>query len=128
MKRNNMNWKVIKTATQYKKAIKRTMSIFQSAAGTTEADELDLLLVLVKDYEDKHIVLPQLDPIDAFRLKMADLYSYGHDVFEEKESFNRWMNKPNMARGNKKPIDCIDTIRGIEEIKKEIGRIEWGVY
>jgi HTH-type transcriptional regulator/antitoxin HigA len=67
-----MNWKVIKTEAQYKKAIKRTMSIFQSAAGTPEADELDLLLVLVKDYEDKHIILPQLDPIDAIKLKMEE--------------------------------------------------------
>jgi HTH-type transcriptional regulator / antitoxin HigA len=67
-----MNWKVIKTETQYKKAIKRTMSIFQSTAGSLEADELDLLLVLVKDYEDKHIILPQLDPIDAIKLKMEE--------------------------------------------------------
>jgi len=61
-------------------------------------------------------------------LSLADLYSYGYDVFEEKESFNRWMNKPSMALGDKKPIDYVDTLYGIEEIKKEIGRIEWGVY
>lgn len=58
-----MNWKVIKTETQYKKAIKRTMEIFQARKGSAEADELDLLIVLVKDYEDKHIVMPELDPI-----------------------------------------------------------------
>ena len=51
------NWKVIKTDAYYKKAIKRTMEIFHSSHGTTEADELDLLLVLVKDYEDKNIVV-----------------------------------------------------------------------
>ena len=67
-----MNWKVIKTEAQYRKAIKRTMEIFQSALGSPESDELDLLLVLVKDYEDKHIVLPELDPIDAIKLKMAE--------------------------------------------------------
>jgi len=67
-----MNWKVIKTESQYKKALKRTIEIFQAAAGTPEADELDLLLVLVKDYEDKHIVLPELDPIDAIKLKMEE--------------------------------------------------------
>ncbi len=67
-----MNWKVIKTEPQYKKSIKRTMKIFQAAPGTTEADELDLLLVLVKDYEDKHIVMPELDPLDAIKLKMEE--------------------------------------------------------
>ncbi|HWK05049.1 MAG TPA: helix-turn-helix domain-containing protein [Puia sp.] len=67
-----MDWKVIKTEAQYKKALKRTMEIFQAAEGTPEADELDLLLVLVKDYEDKHIFLPELDPIDAIKLKMEE--------------------------------------------------------
>ena len=67
-----MNWKVIKTETEYKKAIKRTIEIFHTEEGSNEADELDLLLVLVKDYEDKHIVLPGIDPIDAIKLKMEE--------------------------------------------------------
>jgi len=67
-----MNWKVIKTGVEYKKAVKRTMEIFQAIEGTPEGDELDLLLVLVRDYEDKHIVLPQLDPIDAIKLRMEE--------------------------------------------------------
>jgi HTH-type transcriptional regulator/antitoxin HigA len=67
-----MNWKVIKNSAQYKKAVKRTMAIFQAVPGTPEAEELELLLVLVKDYEDKHIVLPELDPIDAIKLKMEE--------------------------------------------------------
>lgn len=57
-----MTWKVIKTEAEYKAAIKRTMEIFQAEEGTSEADELDLLLVLVKDYEAKHIILPKLGP------------------------------------------------------------------
>lgn len=67
-----MNWKVLKTEAQYKKAVKRTMEIFQATDGTPEGDELDLLLVLVKDYEDKHIVIPDVDPIDAIKLKMEE--------------------------------------------------------
>ena len=67
-----MNWKVIKTKADYNKAIKRTMQIFQAEEYTLEADELDLLLVLVKDYEDKHIKLPKIDPIDIIKLKMEE--------------------------------------------------------
>jgi HTH-type transcriptional regulator/antitoxin HigA len=67
-----MDWKVIKTAAQYKKAVRRTMEIFQVVEGTPESDELELLLVLVKDYEDKHITLPELDPIGAIKLKMEE--------------------------------------------------------
>ncbi len=67
-----MNWKVIKTEAAYQKAIKRTMAIFHAEEGTAEADELALLLVLVKDYETKHIHLPELDPIEVIKLKMAE--------------------------------------------------------
>jgi len=67
-----MNWKVIKSETQYKKAVQRTMHIFHAAPGSPDAGELDLLLVLVKDYEDKHIIMPELDPIDAIKLKMEE--------------------------------------------------------
>ncbi len=67
-----MNWKVIKLKTEYNKVLKRTMDIFQAEQGTPEADELELLLVLIKDYEDKHIILPEVDPIDAIKLKMEE--------------------------------------------------------
>jgi HTH-type transcriptional regulator / antitoxin HigA len=67
-----MDWKVIKTKAEYNKALKRTMAIFQAEHGTPESDELELLLVLIKDYEDKHIVLPEVDPIDAIKLKMEE--------------------------------------------------------
>jgi HTH-type transcriptional regulator/antitoxin HigA len=67
-----MNWKVLKTKAEYNKAIKRTMEIFHAEPGSPESDELDLLLVLVKDYEDKHISLPELDPIAVIKLKMEE--------------------------------------------------------
>lgn len=68
----NTNIKVIKTEAAYQKAIKRTLAIFHTEEGTPEADELALLLVLVKDYEDKHVHLPEIDPIEVIKLKMAE--------------------------------------------------------
>jgi len=68
-----MTWKVIRNETQYQKAVKRMMVIFHAEEGTPEADELALLLVLIKDYEDKHIKLPVLDPVEVIRLKMEEL-------------------------------------------------------
>lgn len=67
-----VNWKVIKTEAAYQKAVKRTMTIFQAKEGTPEADELALLLVLVKDYEDKHIQIPEVNLIEVIKLKMAE--------------------------------------------------------
>jgi HTH-type transcriptional regulator/antitoxin HigA len=67
-----MSIKVIKTEAAYQKAIKRTMAIFHAEENTPEADELAVLLVLVKDYEDKHIHLPEIDPIEVIKLKMTE--------------------------------------------------------
>jgi len=67
-----MIWKVIKTQLEYNTAMKHAMEIFQAEEDTTEADELALLLVLIKDYEDKNIRLPDLDPIEAVKLKMNE--------------------------------------------------------
>lgn len=66
------NWKVLKTEVEYKEALERTISIFNTEPDTPEFEELELLLVLVKDYEDKHIAIPNLDPIDVVKLKMEE--------------------------------------------------------
>lgn len=51
-------WKVIKTEAQYRKALSRTIEIFHAEENTPESDELELLFMLVKDYENKHVKLP----------------------------------------------------------------------
>lgn len=61
-------------------------------------------------------------------LSMADLYSYGFEVFESEERFNEWMSKANKALGGKAPYDLIDNQFGREEVKNLIGRIDYGVY
>lgn len=49
----DVNNNVIKTEDEYQKVIKRTLSIFHADEGTPEADELAVLLLLVRAYEDK---------------------------------------------------------------------------
>ena len=62
-----MNWKVLKTEEDYNKASLRLMDIFQVQPNTTESDELDMLLVLIKDYDDKHYQLPELDALEVIK-------------------------------------------------------------
>ena len=61
-------------------------------------------------------------------LLLADTLSYGESVFEDKDRFNRWMKNSNKALGDKAPIDLMDTVYGIQEVKNMIGRIEYGVF
>jgi putative toxin-antitoxin system antitoxin component (TIGR02293 family) len=61
-------------------------------------------------------------------LLLADIYSYGYQVFENKEGFNQWMKQTNTALGGATPLQLLDTLYGMEEVKHLIGRIEYGVY
>ncbi len=67
-----MNWKVLKTETDYNKASIRLMEIFHSEPNTVESDELDLLILLVKDYDNKHNQLPELDALEVIKYKMQE--------------------------------------------------------
>lgn len=68
-----MNWKVLKTEEDYNNAAIRMMEIFQAKPGTQESDELDLLIVLVKDYDDKHHHLPELNILEVIKYKMQEM-------------------------------------------------------
>ena len=61
-------------------------------------------------------------------ISLADIYSYGYEVFEDEDRFNKWMFRPNQALGGKLPYEFIDNQFGREEIKNIIGRIDYGVY
>jgi HTH-type transcriptional regulator/antitoxin HigA len=68
-----MNWKVLKTEEDYRKASLRLMELFHATPNTKVGDELELLLVLVKDYDDKHYELPELDALEVIRYKMEEM-------------------------------------------------------
>lgn len=77
-----MKWKVLKTEEDYKNASMRMMEIFHAAPNTPESDELDLLMVLVKDYDDKHYHLPQLDALEVIKYKMQEMGIKAKDLEE----------------------------------------------
>lgn len=64
--------KLIKTEADYEAALERIDTIFEAAPGTPEGDELEVLLLLVKAYEDEHYPVPLPDPIEAIKLSMQE--------------------------------------------------------
>lgn len=68
-----MNWKVLKTEDDYNKASIRMMEIFNAEPNTPESDELDLLIVLVKDYDEKQYHLPELNALEVIKYKMEEM-------------------------------------------------------
>jgi uncharacterized protein (DUF2384 family) len=61
-------------------------------------------------------------------VSVADIYSYGYEVFEDESKFNAWIFRSNRSLGGQAPYDLLDNQYGREEVKNLIGRIDYGVY
>jgi len=68
------------------------------------------------------------DHISEGIIALAEIYSFGYEVFEDKDNFNKWMFAPNQALSGASPFNLMDNQFGREEIRNLIGRIAYGVY
>jgi putative toxin-antitoxin system antitoxin component (TIGR02293 family) len=59
---------------------------------------------------------------------LTDVLGYGREIFGDNDNFNEWLKTPSESLGNVTPLSMMDTLYGIDEVKKEIGRIAYGVY
>ena len=65
-----MNIKPIKTEHDYDLALERVNTLFDAKPNTNEADELDILVILIEKYEQIHYQVPEPDPIEAIKFMM----------------------------------------------------------
>ena len=77
-----MNWKVIKTEKDYQIALKRLEDIFDAKKGTKNGDELDLLSLLIDNFEKEKFPLDLPDPIEAIKFRMEQLGYNQKDLTE----------------------------------------------
>jgi HTH-type transcriptional regulator / antitoxin HigA len=68
-----MNWKVLETEDDYNNASLRLMDIFHANPNTPDFDEMQLLVVLVKDFDERHYPMPELDALEVIKIKMQEL-------------------------------------------------------
>ena len=71
-----MSWNLLKTELNYRSAVLRTFSIFHAQEDTPEADELAILLFLIKDYEDRTIVMPEIDILEVIKGYLQNTIRY----------------------------------------------------
>lgn len=68
-----MNLKPIKTKKDYEQALARLEIIFDAKKGTKEGDELEILGILIDQYENEHFPIDLPDPIEAIKFRMEQL-------------------------------------------------------
>jgi len=65
-----MTIKPIKTEADYQETLCRVNVLIDCADDSEEADELDVLSILVENYENEHYPIAPPDAIDAIRFRM----------------------------------------------------------
>ena len=73
IKFRTMTIKPIKTKRDYQNALERLETIFDEKKGSSEADELEVLGILIEKYEDEHFPIGFPDPIEAIKFRMEQL-------------------------------------------------------
>lgn len=68
-----MKLKPIKTESDYDQALKRLEVIFDAKQGTPEGDELEILSILIDEYEQSHFPIDLPDPVEAIKFRMEQM-------------------------------------------------------
>jgi len=69
----DMSIKPIKTQKDYKAALQRLEMIFDATPGSAQGDELEILGILIDNYEKNHYPIDYPDPIEAIKFRMEQL-------------------------------------------------------
>ena len=73
----------IRNKADHRAALQRIETLWNAPAKSTDGDELEVLGLLVEEYEKKHIAVPRVDPVslllhvmEARQMKRKDLEPY----------------------------------------------------
>ena len=87
---------IIKDEPTYNAALKRVKEIFFAKEGTPECDELELLSILIEEYENKLYKLPEVEPLQIIDfimeqngLKQSDLVG----ILGDKTTVSKVLNR-----------------------------------
>ena len=72
-RRFDMEIHTIKTERDYNNVMDIIDSLIDSPDGSKEAEKLELLSILVEDYENKHYKIEAPDPVSAIKLRTEQL-------------------------------------------------------
>lgn len=77
-----MKIRPIRNEADYQKALERLEVIFDSKRGTEEGDELEILAIVIDNYENENFPIGMPDPIAAISFRMEQMGLKQKDLVE----------------------------------------------
>lgn len=93
----------------------RTMSHLLAISESTYQRRIRTRSSLTKDESEKAVSL-------------SELYAKGLDIFKNEAKLQFWLENPNYALGNRKPVDLLASSVGRQEAMEVLFRIQYGIY
>ena len=89
MKKDTIQIRPIKSQEDYERTLKTIESLLDCPPNSKEAETLEVLAILVDDYENKHFPIPAPDPIVAIKYRMEQLHLSQKDLAKYLGGANR---------------------------------------
>lgn len=103
----------IHTEEDYQKALKRIEAIFDAKSTEKEGDELEILGILVDEYEKKHFPIEAPKPVEAIKFRLDQFGMAQKDLAKELGSKSR---ASEILSGKRSP-----SLRQIKILHKKLG-------
>jgi len=108
---------------------KRHVIFIATKLGLQQKDTAELIGMSVRTYQRQKSTANITNAASENVIKLAELYETGLTTFDrDEDSFHTWLNATVPALNNEKPIDLLSSNLGIELVKDELLRIEYGIY
>lgn len=75
-----MSIKPIKTKKDYEMALKRVEKLWGAKPNTKQGDELEILSVLIEQYETNNFLVAAPDPVEAIKFRMEQMGMENKDL------------------------------------------------
>lgn len=104
-------------------------NLIKDVTPFSENDWVDILDISAKSLHRYKQTSKNFKPLQSEKIiEMAEVTNVGIDVFGDVEKFKLWLNTPNFALGNIKPVELLRDSYGKEMVIGELNRIEHGIF
>jgi putative toxin-antitoxin system antitoxin component (TIGR02293 family) len=108
---------------------KRHVIFISDKLGVQQKEAADLMGMSVRTFQRLEKTAELTPAASENVVKLAELYEVGLRAFDDNaESFASWLTSRVPALNNEKPITLLSSNLGIDLVKDELLRIEYGIY